>query len=301
MISLAAFVLLTVVPGGQDATRSEQSTLEKLVADLGAADPQVRDHAEEELRKQGRDAVPALRKAARSNNAERAMRARALLLEMAQDQHGQDRPSQGLSPTPRIAVLYEDWTQGIRFAMNPDGAVELTVPEKDEKTGKREYRTYQASSIEEFRKKYPDVARKYDPEKFVHVREIPAGDELLREWLGLKDPSEGGEESEGRRFGILISPVSPALTSHLGLREGEGLLVQRVQAGSLAEKSGLKPFDVIVKLNDEKTLARKYEEFRRNLQDALGSSAFTLEVIRGGKHETIQVTPPHEEKKEKVK
>jgi predicted metalloprotease with PDZ domain len=187
--------------------------------------------------------------------------------------------------------------------MNPDGAVEFTAPEKDEKTGKREYRTYRASSIEEFKKKYPEVAQKYDLEHLVSVREVPDGDEQLREWLGLKEPSEGGEESEGRRFGILLSPVGPALASHLGLREGQGLLVQQVERGSLAEKAGVKPFDVIVTLNGEKTHAQKIEEFRSSMQKALGTSTFTLDVIRNGKHETIHVnpSPEKEQKKEKVK
>jgi hypothetical protein len=312
MIPLAALVLLAVAPGSQDETTAEQNSIEGLISDLGASDPQVCEHAEKELKKLGKDAVPALREAARSDNAERAMRARALLVELAHERRGKDgkeRPAQGPSPAPRMAVLYEDWTQGIHFALEPGGAVELTVPEKDESSGRREYHTYRAPSMEEFKKKYPQVAQKYDLEKFVTIREVPVGDEQLREWLGLEEPSEGSREEgskepESRRFGIVVSPVGPALASHLGLREGEGLVVRDVEAGSLAEKSAVKPYDVIVKLNGETAHVQKIGEFRKSLHDALGTNAFTLELIRGGKRETLRVTPPaadKEERKDKVK
>jgi hypothetical protein len=311
MISLAAFVLLAV-PGCQDQTTADQSSIEGLISDLGALDPQVREHAEKELKKRGKDAVPALREAARSDNAERAMRARALLVELAHEQQGKEgkeHPAQGPSPAPRMSVLYEDWTQGIHFALKPGGAVELTVPEKDESSGRREYHTYRAPSMEEFKKTYPQVSQKYDLEKFVTIREVPVGDEQLREWLGLEEPSEGsGEEGnkepESRRFGIVVSPVGPALASHLRLREGEGLVVRDVEPGSLAERSAVKPYDVIVKLNGETALVQKIEEFRKSLHDALGTNEFTLDLIRGGKRETLRITPAQadkEEKKDKAK
>src|SRR5262249_49156781 len=73
MMPLAAFVLLAIGPGGQDATAVDQSSVDQLIADLGSPDPQVRERAERELKKRGREAVPGLREAARSGNAERAM------------------------------------------------------------------------------------------------------------------------------------------------------------------------------------------------------------------------------------
>src|SRR5262245_55761358 len=105
MISLAALVLLSIAPAGQDTPAPEQTSIDRSINDLGSPDAQVRERAEAELKKMGRDAVPALREAARSGNAERALRARALLLDMAQEQRGKDRPAQGASPAPRVSVL----------------------------------------------------------------------------------------------------------------------------------------------------------------------------------------------------
>jgi hypothetical protein len=303
MTLLAAVLLSSILPAGQDGTAPDQRSIDRWVSDLGAQDPQVRDRAEAELRKRGGDAVPALREAARSDNAERAMRARALLLDLSKDHRGNDHSSQGRSPAPRMAILYEDWTQGIRFSMNPDGTVQFTAPEKDDQTERREYRTYRASSMDDFKKKYPQVVEKYELDKLVSVREAPGGDDALRQWLGLGEPPEGKDESEGRRFGILIAPVPPALAAHLALPEGEGLLVRQVEAGSLAQKSEVKRFDVILALNGQKAHVQNVEEFRKSLQEALGTEKFSLELIRGGKRETIQVKPTleKEEKKEKAK
>src|SRR5262245_61921844 len=106
MMSLT-FLLLTVLQGAQDQPSADQSSVDRLISDLAAPDVQRREKAETELRKLGKKAVPALREAARSENAEKAMRARALLLELAGDQHRKDEqkePSQGRSPAPRMTV-----------------------------------------------------------------------------------------------------------------------------------------------------------------------------------------------------
>ncbi len=298
MSPLAAFLLLSILPASQDPSSQEQGSIDRLVQDLGAADSSTRDRAEAELRKLGKDAVPALREAARSDNAERAMKARELLLELAKEQR---RPEQGRSPAPRMAILYEDWTQGIRFVRKPDGAVEFTAPEKDDSSGRREYRTYRASSMDEFKKKYPQISAKYDLDKLMTLRDVPDGDRELREWLGLAEPPDGKDESEGRRFGIHVSPVGPALAAQLGLQHGEGLVVRQVETGSLAETSGVKRHDVITALNGEKTRTSKIGEFRKTLQEALGTDVFALELIRDGKRRTIQVKPGPEKEEKKVK
>ena len=108
-------------------------------------------------------------------------------------------------------------------------------------------------------------------------------------------PCEPGE----RRFGIRVRPVDATLASQLGLPKGEGLVVRRVKPGSLAEKSGVHHYDVLVTVNGEKVQARRFEEFRKRLQEAIASKEATLEVIRGGKHEKIPVTPSAGEKEEK--
>ena len=43
--------------------------------------------------------------------------------------------------------------------LNPDGSVEVTVQEEDKETGRKVHKTYRAESLEEFKRKYPEIGR----------------------------------------------------------------------------------------------------------------------------------------------
>jgi hypothetical protein len=296
MMPLAALFCLLGAPGVQDPAPADRKTVEQLITDLGSSDEQRRERAETELKKMGTSALPALRQAARSDDAERALRARRLLVGIVHEERGKEEKDAS-SPSPRMALVYEDWAKGIRFALAPSGKVTLTVPEEDKDAGRREFKTYQADSIQEFKTKYPDIARKYEIDKFLSFREMPMGDEQLRKRLGLReDDNQGPSESQGHRFGILVRPVDATLASQLQLQQGEGVVVRRVEPGSPAEQSGVKPFDVIVKVDGEKVQAQKFREFRKRLQESM-----SLDILRGGKQEKIHVKPPQEKEEKKPK
>ena len=55
----------------------------------------------------------------------------------------------------------------LRFELHPDGKVELTVPEKDKATGKKEEKTYKADSLEDFKSRYPELAKEHRIERFI--------------------------------------------------------------------------------------------------------------------------------------
>ncbi|MHC4608684.1 MAG: PDZ domain-containing protein [Planctomycetota bacterium] len=97
------------------------------------------------------------------------------------------------------------------------------------------------------------------------------------------------EEEPRRLLGVCVRRLPEALRAHLGLGEKEGVLVIKVQAGSLAEKAGLKKHDIILKLG-KKTVEDRWQ-FRRDVRRALAGDAFTVEVLRGGKRQTLQVGP----------
>jgi hypothetical protein len=94
-------------------------------------------------------------------------------------------------------------------------------------------------------------------------------------------PTEGGRE-----FGIKIEPVNETLAAQLDLKEGEGVQISEVKAGSLAEKAGLKRHDVVLKLNGA-AITDKWA-FRRQVRELVGKE-FELEIIRTGKRETVKV------------
>lgn len=132
-----------------------------LIRDLGAEEYSVREKAENDLRKMGDAAIPALRQALEDKDAERALRAHRVLegLEKKGQRADQDRHAR----TERW-MAYRDFGRGITFETHPDGKVELTVREGDAGSGKKETHTYKADSLEAFKQKYPELAAKYDLE-----------------------------------------------------------------------------------------------------------------------------------------
>ncbi len=91
----------------------------------------------------------------------------------------------------------------------------------------------------------------------------------------------------GREFGVRVDPIGETLRDQLSLKEDEGVLVAEVKAGSIAEKAGIKEHDILVKLSG-KTIGDRWQ-FRADVQTALGKPEFELELLRGGKRETVKV------------
>jgi len=318
-----AMLMLLAVPA---SARQDDERIVRLVQELGADDYKVREAAEAELKKIGPPAIPHLKKALEDRDAERAERARRVLAELERP-----KPEEKEKKTPRrsgIKSVYRDLARGLTVTVE-DGKIEVTVPEEDKETGKKVYKTYKADSIEEFKEKHPDVARKWDIERVLprfEFRPMEPGefDKWWEEWKkrfdedlkGLRDPLDGdfdkwfeeqrklldelrkrrfGESPEkrppvpsegGGEFGIKIEPVNETLAAQLELKEGEGVQVAEVKAGSRAEKSGLKKHDVLVKMNG-RSITDKWE-FRRDVRASL-EKGFELEYFRSGKRESVKV------------
>jgi len=83
---------------------------------------------------------------------------------------------------------------------------------------------------------------------------------------------------QGPKLGVMIRPASPDVVSFLGLPSGVGLMVDQVVEGSKAEKIGLKPDDLVVKVNG------KWIRSPADVADALRSAkgGTTVEYYRKG-------------------
>ena len=224
----------------------------------------------------------------------------------------QDKPD--LSKTK---LFVYDGEKGLTLRVKDDGKVELTV--KDDKS-------YSAESAEDFEKKFPEVVKKHGLRKYLGSKGVVARDEFDTWWEELKKgrkfvpelpefgnpldedtekwledvlkgvrkrvpllppaPKEPAPAPSGKEFGVKIESVGETLRDQLSLKEGEGVLVGEVKPGSVADKSGVKQHDIILKL-DGKAVADKWE-FRKDLLKALDKPEFDLEILRGGKKETLK-------------
>jgi hypothetical protein len=280
--------------------------------DLGSDDEKTRDDAERKLRGAGPDAVPALSNAAQSRDAEQAIRARDILVAIfSKARPKKDDPAGKPSSNAKTTVIYQDWTQGITFHLAPDGKVTLRAPVKDEKTGRRVFKTWRANSIEEFKKKHPDVAKQYEIDKFLQPVQV-SGDARdwwvdFEEWIGPGDslgdlplaPKPGAEQQQdGPRLGVHISPLPMPLKERLKLGDHEGVLVRQVEKGSLAEKAGLKSGDVLLKIDGK--VVKDPDQLRGEVKHLLDSGKdFDLEIARGKERKTVTVHPDSTESEEK--
>lgn len=88
-------------------------------------------------------------------------------------------------------------------------------------------------------------------------------------------------------LGVVIQNVDENLAKSFGLKEAEGILVSEVQAGSPADKSGIRQGDVIVSLND--TTLKDVADLRNRVALLPPNSSASLGIIRDGATMTVQV------------
>ncbi len=201
-----------------------------------------------------------------------------------------------------------------------DGHVEMTVKENGED------KTYKADSMDEFAKKYPEVAREYGlgrgGVKMWHFRDSGDFAKRLEEWrkqfenfdFGAQDPelkkllehpeqlwqehrphrpeapAESAPAATGPRMGVRLEPLSQVLADQLNLDVNGGALIASVEAGSPAEKAGLRANDILVRV-DGKAIAGM-DGVRAIVADALKKKDFDVDILRQGKRQTIRVTSP---------
>lgn len=175
---------------------ADEQKMRDLVRDLGADEYSVRDRAEADLRTLGDSAIPALREAVEDKDPERALRARRILEDLNK------RKQQGRS---RTWMTYRDLGRGFTFETHPDGKVELTLKEP----GKKEPRTYRADSLDDFKRKYPDLASKYDVENLGPKEKWTFFDESKNAWEAWRKRFDEDECWNLQPFGWIVPPWFP--------------------------------------------------------------------------------------------
>ena len=128
------------------------------------------------------------------------------------------------------------------------------------------------------------------------------GDDGMRlsggfEGIGLAIPSamarrvtegliKNGKVSRGY-LGVAIQPLNEALAKSFNVPDGRGTLISAVQAGTPAAKAGLKPGDVIVKLDGQET--PDPATLRARTASIAPGTEIRLDFIRDGKPQSLKI------------
>jgi serine protease Do len=88
-------------------------------------------------------------------------------------------------------------------------------------------------------------------------------------------------------LGVEVQPVTSAIADSLGMKKAEGALVDQSQAGSPAEKAGIKPGDVLLAMNGQPI--KDARGLAERISSASPGDQAQLTVLRDGERRTVGV------------
>lgn len=306
-MTLIAALLLTASFVQEDASKR----IGELIRQLGAEEFAVREKATEELRKIGKPAEEALRKAVEGDDPEVRERARAVLESFKEaDRPRPPAPRRGAPGLPGFrgsSVTIQTINGDSTYRITPgDGSAPFTLHKDKAGAVKLEYadekgapKTAEAESLGKFLKDHPELAAKYG----ISEEGIDCGGTRVTFKGGLQGfpfprafrmPREfplppGFEPDEGLRAdGATFEKVSEALRAQLDLPADQGLVVTRVDPGSPAEGAGLRKNDILLEVDGKKMASI------RDVRESLKGSR-TATVLRKGKRESLAPSSPRKD------
>jgi serine protease Do len=112
----------------------------------------------------------------------------------------------------------------------------------------------------------------------------------LKEFPGEEAPVVAQGKAEGTGLGIVVADVTPELKQQFHLDENSGVVIREVETGGAAERQGLRPGDMILRLNgDDVKRARSFADAVRKLD---AGAVMRLQVGRGTSRLFIALRKP---------
>jgi membrane-associated protease RseP (regulator of RpoE activity) len=93
----------------------------------------------------------------------------------------------------------------------------------------------------------------------------------------------------GSQIGVSIRELRPADVAAAKLTSQEGIVIEAVQAGSPAERAGIKSGDIILEFDRERVRGSRH--FARLVQETPAGREVQVSVNRAGTRQTLSVTP----------
>jgi membrane-associated protease RseP (regulator of RpoE activity) len=93
----------------------------------------------------------------------------------------------------------------------------------------------------------------------------------------------------GPSYGLVVDSLTPQLGEYFGVKNGEGVLVKSVEAGTPGKAAGFKAGDVIVRVNNQKVADRG--DWRAAVR-AHRSGKLTVGIVRDRHEQTLTINVP---------
>ncbi|MHC4550264.1 MAG: HEAT repeat domain-containing protein [Planctomycetota bacterium] len=267
------------------AVLAQQATdVDDLVAKLGHDDYEVRESATQQLIDLGEKAVPALEKALQSEDLEVRLRAGRALRAIRGEGRKEVEETEKAAPEPAPAPGRSSTSSGVEIQVLP-GKVKVRIHEDVD--GKKTVKEYEGASIEELKRKHPELRKHlgnlrfqlqrpgdpFDMEKFWKNWHRDFNDDFMRRWRDdarrdmerlerwlkmlqehkLEDLDRSGRPGAARDrpvLGMRATRPDAVLDAQLQL-QGRGLVVVAVEKDTLADALGLRRHDVLIELNGQ--------------------------------------------------
>jgi hypothetical protein len=183
--------------------------------------------------------------------------------------------------------------QGYKLQVGPDG-VSLDATEKDA-DGKLQTKTYKAKDMDELLQNYPELRERIGADMHFDLQGLPGQDgRTLDEdlpdgnWLRNARPSQ---QPPTDVLGIYSSKLAPERAKELGLQPEQGLRVERVEPGTIAQVLGIRRGDTIVELDGKPIYTT--DDVRKTLQSRKSDEDVVVTLIGDGEKDrrTLRWSP----------
>jgi len=145
-------------------------------------------------------------------------------------------PQAATEPAPEAGAVRLQRT--LSFQVGPDG-VRLRIERQQD--GERLVESYEAATLQELFEQHPELAAHLP----FGARSVAPREPAKGPWLQAAE----GEPVRTDVLGVFVRAATASERSSLGLKGGVGVAVEKVLANSIAESMGLRPGQILVRLN----------------------------------------------------
>jgi hypothetical protein len=182
--------------------------------------------------------------------------------------------------------------QGYTLQIGPDG---VTLESTESADGNGEKKTYKAKSMDELLQTYPELREKLGGSEHFDLQGTPG-----RSWFFLRDGLPDNDWLRSPRpsqqpptdvLGIYSQKLTPEQAKDLELEPEQGLRVERIEPGTIAQILGIRRGDTLVELNGKPVYS--VDDVRRVLKERKADEDLSVTLIGEGSQErrTLRWSP----------